>query len=113
MFTKSLPERLTNEGSCDTLVLVGKVPTRLTRRADMEGIIGTRVATPANPTAWLRDNARKGAMRYTRDGETVYILGAKTTYGDPDKGTEQHPLFAPKGAGTRVYFQTPVVPLLD
>jgi hypothetical protein len=52
-------------------------------------------------------------MRYTRDGETVYILGAKTTYGDPDKGTEQHPLFAPKGAGTRVYFQTPVVPLLD
>lgn len=79
----------------------------------MNGIIGTRVAMPANPTAWLRDNARKGAMLYTRDGVTVAIIGAKTTYGDPDKGTEQHPLYAPKADGKRVYMPRPVMPMLD
>jgi len=62
----------------------------------MNGIIGNRVAMPANPTAWLRDNARKGAMLYTRDGVTVALVKTQTTYGDPDKGTQQHPLFAPK-----------------
>jgi hypothetical protein len=79
----------------------------------MEGIIGRRVATPANPTAWLRDNARQGAMRYTRDGVTVYVVGTKTTYGDPDKGTEQHPLFAPQGALVRRYTDTSAKPQLD
>ena len=53
--------------------------------------------TPANPTAWLRDNARKGAMRYTKDGSVGFVTGAKITFGDPDKGSVQYPLFAPEG----------------
>ena len=79
----------------------------------MEGIIGTRVAMPANPTAWLIANARKGAMLYTREGVTVAIIGAKVTYGDSDKGTQQYPLFAPKGEGKRVYMARPKMPMLD
>ncbi len=79
----------------------------------MDGIIGTRVAMPANPTAWLIANARKGAMLYTRDGQTVALVNTKTTYGDPDKGTEQHPLYAPKGEGKRVYMARPKMPMLD
>jgi len=79
----------------------------------MEGIIGTRVAMPANPTAWLRDNARKGAMLYTRDGLTVAVIGTKTTYGDADKGTEQHPLHAPQGAMGRRYADTSTKSQLD
>ncbi len=98
---------------CDTLVLVGKVPTRLTRRAEMEGIIGRRVATPANPTAWLRDNARQGAMRYTRDGVTVYVIGTKVTYGDPDKGSVVYPLFAPEGGLVKRYTDTSTKGQLD
>lgn len=80
----------------------------------MNGIIGNRVAMPANPTAWLRDNARKGAMLYTRDGVTVALVNTKTTYGDPDKGTQQHPLYAPKGdrLGKR-YADTSAKPQLD
>ena len=69
--------------------------------------------TPANPTAWLRDNARKGAMRYTRNGVTLFVLGAKVTYGDPDKGTQQHPLFAPQGSLGKRYADTSAKPQLD
>ena len=52
-------------------------------------------------------------MLYTREGVTVAIIGAKVTYGDPDKGTQQYPLFAPKGEGKRVYMARPKMPMLD
>ena len=110
---KYLPNRLTKGSSCDTLVLVGKTKYSRKREKEMEGIIGTRVAMPANPTAWLIANARKGAMLYTREGVTVAIIGAKVTYGDSDKGTQQYPLFAPKGEGKRVYMARPKMPMLD
>lgn len=80
----------------------------------MNGIIGNRVAMPANPTAWLRDNARKGAMLYTRDGVTVALINTKTTYTDPDTGKEQHPLFAPTATSLdKRYADTSAKPQLD
>ena len=69
--------------------------------------------TPANPTAWLRDNARKGAMRYTRNGVTLFVLGTKVTYGDPDKGSVQYPLFAPEGDLNNRYTDTSTKSQLD
>jgi len=69
--------------------------------------------TPANATAWLRDNARKGAMKYTINGLTVFVTGAKVTYGDPDKGTEQWPLFAPTHALGKAYTDTSTKPQID
>lgn len=79
----------------------------------MDGIIGNRVAMPANPTAWLIANARKGAMLYTRDGQTVAIINAKTTYTDPDTGAQVRPLFAPTGKGKRGYEPRPTRSMLD
>lgn len=69
--------------------------------------------TPANATAWLRDNARNGAMRYTRNGVTLFVTGAKTTYTDPDRKTEQSPLFAPQGSLGKAYADTSTKPQLD
>lgn len=69
--------------------------------------------TPANATAWLRDNARKGAMRYTRNGVTLYLLGTKVTYGDPDKGSVAYPLFAPEGDLRKAYTDTSTKPQID
>lgn len=55
-----------------------------------------QVQMPDNQTAWLRDNARKGAIIITdKYGIRRAFLGAKVTYTDPDTGKEQHPLFAP------------------
>jgi len=79
----------------------------------MEGIIGNRVAMPANPTAWLIANARKGAMLYTRDGQTVAIINANTVYTDPDTGAKLRPLYASEGKGRRVYEPRPTRPMLD
>ena len=69
--------------------------------------------TPANPTAWLRDNARNGAMRYTRNGVTLFVLGTKVTYGDPDKGSVAYPLFAPTGELGKRYADTSAKPQID
>jgi hypothetical protein len=52
-------------------------------------------------------------MRYTRNGVTLYLLGTKVTYGDPDKGTEQWPLFAPQGSLGKAYTDTSTKPQID
>jgi len=52
-------------------------------------------------------------MRYTRNGVTLFVLGTKVTYGDPDKGTEQHPLFAPTGSLNRRYADTSTKAQID
>jgi hypothetical protein len=92
-----------------TLVLVAK--TKYPRRKVTEML--TIHPTPANATAWLRDNARKGGMKYTRYGMTLFVTGAKTTYTDPDRGTEQSPLFAPTHTLGKVYTDTSTKPQLD
>ena len=94
---------------CDTVLVVAK--TKYPRRKVTEML--TIHPTPANATAWLRDNARKGGMKYTRYGMTLFVTGAKTTYTDPDRGTEQSPLFAPQGSLGKVYTDTSTKPQLD
>lgn len=53
------------------------------------------VGTPSNPSAFLRDGARYGAIRITdKTGTTRYYLGAPTHYRDHN-GVYLAPLFAP------------------
>ena len=68
------------------------------------------VGTPDNVTAWMRDNARHGAMRYTRNGDTFYVLGAPVVLEERDNATSvRHyfPLFAPTASTSRVYVKRP------
>lgn len=71
----------------------------------MENVISTQpkhrrrkmrqVGTPSNPSRFLRDGARYGAIRITdKHGATRYYLGAPTHYRDAN-GVYQAPLFAP------------------
>lgn len=71
------------------------------------------IQMPANPTAWLRDNARHGATLITKAGTTRAYLGVKVTYTDPDRGTEQRPLFAPIGGIRKAFTDTSTKPQLD
>lgn len=59
------------------------------------------VGTPSNPTAFLRDGARYGAMSVTKNGVTQYFVGAPTHYYDIDSNTYRAPLFAPTSFVTR------------
>lgn len=52
-------------------------------------------------------------MRYTRNGVTLYLLGTKVTYGDPDKGSVAYPLFAPEGDLRKAYTDTSTKPQID
>jgi hypothetical protein len=52
-------------------------------------------------------------MRYTRNGVTLFVLGTKVTYGDPDKGSVQYPLFAPEGDLNNRYTDTSTKSQLD
>jgi hypothetical protein len=52
-------------------------------------------------------------MRYTRNGVTLHLLGTKVTYTDPDRGTEQYPLFAPQGSLGKAYADTSTKPQID
>jgi hypothetical protein len=62
----------------------------------MEGTTYFRQAIPfgMTETAWLRDNAHKGAGIITKGGERFSVLGLPTTYADPDTGRNLRPLFA-------------------
>lgn len=62
----------------------------------MEGTTYFRQAIPfgVTETAWLRDNAHKGAGIITKNGERFSVLGLPTTYADPDTGRNLRPLFA-------------------
>ena len=62
-----------------------------------------QVEMPENETAWLRDNARNGATIITQNGVRNAYLGVPVTYGDPDKGWAQYPLFAPTDTPQRKY----------
>jgi hypothetical protein len=52
-------------------------------------------------------------MRYTRNGVTLFVMGTKVAYGDPDKGSVQYPLFAPEGSLNSRYADTSAKPQLD
>lgn len=48
------------------------------------------VDSPTNATAWLKANARRGAMLYTApstNGMTLAVMNTPTTAQDPDRGT--------------------------
>ena len=79
----------------------------------MDGIVGNRVAMPANPTAWLIANMRKGAMLYTRDGLTVALINTQTTATDPDRGFQLRPLYPALGEPRTQYQSRPTRPMLD
>lgn len=67
---------------------------------------------PQNDTAWLRDNARRGAAIVTRNGvRTRQFL--PVTYTDPDTGKQVHPLFASQGSLGSRYTDTSTKPQLD
>lgn len=66
------------------------------------------VGTPSNPTAFLRDGARYGAMRVTKNGVTRYFVGAPTHAYDPDRNAYMAPLFAPQTAEMRKQFRASV-----
>jgi hypothetical protein len=63
---------------------------------DMEGTNYYRQAIPfgVTETAWLRDNARKGAGIIYKAGERFSVMGLPTTYADPDTGRGARPLYA-------------------
>lgn len=63
-----------------------------------------QVGTPNNPSAFLRDGARYGAMRVTKNGVTRYYVGAPTHAYDPDRGFYMAPLFAPLSNEVRKQF---------
>jgi len=71
------------------------------------------VPMPANETAWLRDNAEKGAVIITRNGERNAYLGHALVINDPITGRTQRPLFAKTGEPRRVYTPRPTQPMLD
>lgn len=65
-----------------------------------------------NETKWLRDNARYGAAIVTRNGVRTYEF-LPITYTDPDKGSQQYPLFPPRNRGGKRYTDTSAKPQLD
>ena len=70
------------------------------------------VGTPDNATAWLRDNARHGAMKYTRNGDTFYVTGAPVVYVDAD-GRRNFPTFALNTRNARTYYKREQMSALD
>lgn len=73
-----------------------------------------QVPMPANETAWLRDNARLGAVILTLNGERNAYLGERIAYGDPDKPTSLvYPLFPSREQGGKRYTDTSRKPMLD
>ena len=57
------------------------------------------VGTPSNPTKFLRDGARYGAVKVTSANGTVrYFVGAQTHYFDIDAKKYYSPIFAPTNA---------------
>lgn len=66
------------------------------------------VGTPSNPIAFLRDGARYGAMRITKNGVTRYFVGAPTHAYDADRDFYLAPLFAPTNATLARQFRASV-----
>lgn len=66
------------------------------------------VGTPSNPTAFLRDGARYGAMSVTKNGITRYFVGAPTHAYDADRDFYLAPLFAPQTSEMRKQFRASV-----
>jgi hypothetical protein len=75
------------------------------------------VGTPSNPTAFLRDGARYGAIAITDSlGVKRYYLGAQTHYAQTWNGETHYyaPLFAPTtSALAKQYADTSVKAQLD
>jgi hypothetical protein len=67
---------------------------------------------PANETAWLIANARKGAVIITRNGERNAYTGHALTLNDPILGRTSAPLFG-KSQERRTYEARPTRPMLD
>ena len=66
---------------------------------------------PANETAWLIANARKGAVIITKNGERKAYTGHALTLNDPILGRTRAPLF--QGEQKRTYEARPTRPMLD
>lgn len=71
-----------------------------------------QVDMPANEMAWLRENARKGAVIITRNGERNAYTGHALTLTD-STGTTLPPVFESQGTPRRVYTPRPTQPMLD
>lgn len=71
-----------------------------------------QVEMPANETAWLRENARKGAVIITRNGERNAYTGHALTLTDSGRRTLS-PVFESRGTPRRGYTPRPTQPMLD
>lgn len=71
-----------------------------------------QVEMPANETAWLIDNARKGAVIITKNGERNAFIGHALTLNDPVFGRTSRPVFA-DDKQRKTYEPRPTRPMLD
>ena len=71
-----------------------------------------QVDMPANETAWLRENARKGAVIITRNGERNAYTGHALTLTD-SRGTTLRPVFESRDTPKRSHTPRPTRPMLD
>ena len=70
-----------------------------------------QVEMPANETAWLIDNAHKGAVIITKNGERNAFIGHALTLNDPVFGRTLAPVFSKNQK--RTYEARPTRPMLD
>jgi len=79
---------------------------------DKENTMLKQVEMPANETAWLRENARKGAVIITRNGERNAYTGHALTLTD-SRGTTLRPVFESRDTPKRSHTPRPTRPMLD
>jgi len=71
-----------------------------------------QVEMPTNETAWLIDNARKGAVIITKNDERKAFIGHALTLNDPVLGRTPLPVFA-DDKQRKTYEPRPTRPMLD